>query len=193
MMIPMTVLSLLKDFNNIDNGDWLSRNIEDILSYYKSESNSLVKLGYIDRITRTSYKKLKNIPEDLTFTVVKDLTKGVKLPILKKYTVWGGLVLFLNEQKTNTEIHIDNSTLENQSEVYQNLSWARTLSIIGYVEILEKKSVYNDDGFIKLKLLNKIPTTLSTTFASKMAYNLEYKRIRKIDKIVSKIKEKQQQ
>lgn len=186
----MKILESLNNFNDINNGSIILSYSNILFTHYKTETNSLIKLGYIERISYDEYKKLKNIPDNLTFIQLKKLTKGIKLPILKNYTIWGGLILHLNKQQINIDIRINSHSIKNYSQLTQILQYLKILKIIGYVDSLKTHSINSCSGYINVKLIKPIPITLTSTIAYKVAYGFEYKRKRKIKNIISKINDR---
>jgi hypothetical protein len=92
------------------------KNVSDILpdksngwyySHHRSYINSLIKLGYVERIEWDELKKLKDIPEDLHTEKARELTKGMKLPRKQVASTWGYGTVCENLQKI--------------SKIYENL------------------------------------------------------------------------
>jgi hypothetical protein len=143
--------------------------------------NSLIKLGYVERLEWDKLKKLKDIPEDLSYQKARELTKDIKLPKKQHSSTWGKLVNTINNSTTD-KIYIKPERVSSKrtwsyyKSVNTYLMWLKNLE---YIKIIKKDRSF---GF-KIERLKQIPDGLTVTKAQKFLYDQMYKRSIKIDKI----------
>jgi len=143
--------------------------------------NSMIKLGYIERVEWDKVKKVKNIPSDMTTKKARELTKGIKLPKRQDASTWGKVVNKINNNP-NDIMYIDPQTLSGKRTYcgYESINtYLNWLNNLGFIENIKKGRHY---GF-KIKRLKQIPDRLTVGLIQKMMYDNIYKRNVKIDKI----------
>lgn len=154
--------------------DWMYRSSRPFV-------NSLIKLGYLERITWDKVKILKSIPDDLSYKKARELTKDIKLPKKQKSSTWGKLIETINESPTDELRIIPQEVSSKRTWAYYKstntyIMWLKNLE---FVEVIRKNRSY---GF-KIKRLKQIPDYLTVTLAQKYLYDNVYKRSIKIEKI----------
>jgi len=176
--------------------DWTH---EWLYSSQRPNINSLIKLGYLERISDKQLKKIKELdfPQNITQSTLLKMCKGLKIEkrLIYKNSLWSVLVCCINES-ANEEIIIGENTFKGKSQFYKWYYTDETVrSYIGELERLEYiEFIYRDSDkfdnkgvFFKIKKIKNIPKTLSNNLAKKYLYDKYYKRKRKIDKITKQM------
>jgi len=167
-------------------GDFLPDKSNDwYYAYQRPYINAMIKLGYIERVEWDKIKKLKDIPEDLSWKKAIELTKGMKLSKRQVASTWGKIVNKINNNDDDIMI-LNDKRLSSKSTCcsYESsntyVMWLKNLE---FIEIIKKDRKF---GF-KIKRLKQIPDGLTVTKAQKYLYDNMYKRSAKIDKIKEKL------
>jgi len=156
--------------------------------YYDSSEyryiNVLIKLGYIEKIFLFSgyilyghYKRLKEIPSDLTWKEAQELAKPIKIKKnSRKKSMWNFVVENVNTQQFafNKHVVFPDINMINNVNIYLN-----KLCRLDYIEKVDKVGNYN--------ILKRIPDTLTVTLADKYLTDVIYIRQRKILQIKEKM------
>lgn len=148
--------------------------------------NSLIKLGYVERVDWDKLRKLKDIPCDLSYKKARELTKGMKLPKKQKASTWGKIVDTINNNDSDI-MHInpqDVSAKRTWSYYKSSNTYLMWLKNLEYIEIIKKGWEF---GF-KIKRLKQIPDNLTVTKAQYYLYDYAYKRSAKIEKLKEQMK-----
>ncbi len=146
--------------------------------------NVLIKLGYIEKVFLFSgyikyghYKRLKEIPIDLTWKEAQELAKPIKIKRnVRKKSMWNFVVETINTHQSAFNKHVlfpDINMIENVS-VYLN-----KLCRLEYIEKVDKVGNYN--------FLKRIPDGLTVTLADKYLTDIIYIRQRKLLQIKEKM------
>ena len=108
-------------------------------THYRPFINSMIKLGYIERIEWDKIKKINNIPEDMTFKKARELTIGMKLPKRQKASTWGKVIIQINESSTDIILIKPNDTIGRGTyygydSVKVYLNWLSNLEFINIIK-----------------------------------------------------------
>ncbi len=180
----MYIPGFIKNTNKLENGKLFRDPSYSWGSWDRSYVNSLIKLGYLERVESDVLLKLKDIPKNIDHHKAKELSKGLKLPKRQNFSTWGILVNYINScSKDDILITSKNTKTRFTWTIESVRSYIGYLERLELLEFIERGHDKVNGVWFKIKRLKQIPDKLTVTLAQKMLYDNMYKRNAKIDKI----------